>query len=198
MSNQDDKIALFDLDGTLASYAQTLAKKINEIKHPSEKEYDFSDFGGENPDFMERRRAMITSQGEFWENLELLEDGFYIMRMCKEIGFTNVVLTKGPYTKPEAWSHKLIWCHNYLKDVPVQIVTLKSLVYGRILVDDWPEYCLGWLKHRPRGQVIMPARPWNKDIVHPQIFRVDLGDCEMIPMETYDALHYVIKKAYER
>jgi len=40
----------------------------------------------------------------------------------------------------------------------------KSLVYGKVLVDDWPDYYLPWLGVRPRGLVTVPAHPWNADV----------------------------------
>lgn len=173
-----EKIALFDLDGTLADYAGELAKEFNKIKHPSEQDYTRDDFGKHdgNWEYVEKRRHFITERGEFWENLQKLEDGFKIFDLCGKIGFRPMVLTQGPATKPEAWSHKLIWCQKHLPNVDVTITRDKGLVYGRVLVDDWPEYALRWLEHRPRGLVVMPARSWNKDAYHPNILRVSLPD----------------------
>lgn len=71
------------------------------------------------------------------------------------------MLTKGPKSTPNAWSEKVEWCTKHL---PGRLVTLssdKSLVYGRILVDDWPPYFEKWLQVRPRGLVICVAQPWN-------------------------------------
>ncbi len=210
-SGENIKIALFDMDGVLFGYAQRLAEEINKIKHPSEPIYTYGDFGGNNPDFMENRRALITKSGDFWENLDKLADGMFILNTCIEIGFTPHILTKGPYTKPEAWSHKLKCIHKNLSQVEqigVNMVTSKGYTYGRILVDDWPEFCYDWLKNRPRGTVIMPARPWNKDVNHPQIVRLDLGfdpdnygkllisDEEFLNVS--DILKRVLKEAYQR
>ena len=39
----------------------------------------------------------------------------------------------------------------------------KSLVYGRVLYDDFVPYFEGWLRHRPRGFVVCLAQPWNED-----------------------------------
>ena len=49
----------------------------------------------------------------------------------------------------------------------------KSFTYGRVLVDDWPDYVTSWLEHRPRGLVVMPAHPWNVDFNHPNVIRYD-------------------------
>lgn len=188
-----EKVALFDLDGTLADYAGQLATEVNKIKHPSEKTYTRDDFGTHNgnPDFFETRRHYISEHGEFWENLPKLEDGFQIFDLCNKIGFRPMVLTQGPSTKPEAWSHKLIWCGKHLPGVDVTITRDKGLVYGRVLVDDWPPYCLRWLEHRPRGLVVMPARSWNVGVDHPNILRVKLP-------EDYLKLDEALWKAFSR
>lgn len=176
MESENNKIALFDMDGTLCAYAQRLAEEVNKIKHPSESEYTYADFGDNNPDFMENRRSLITKSGEFWEDLPKLADGMFILNSCANMGFAIHILTKGPRKKPEAWSHKLKWINKNLDEsIDIHMVTFKGATYGRLLVDDWPDYCFDWLKHRPRGTVIMPARPWNKDVEHPQILRIDLG-----------------------
>ena len=47
----------------------------------------------------------------------------------------------------------------------------KGLVYGKMLVDDHPEYVLRWLKWRKRGFVIMPDQPWNQGFEHDQLYR---------------------------
>ena len=118
---------------------------------------------------------MITSQVGWWLKLKKFQPGFDILDLCKSIGYEIVVLTKGPSTKFSAWSEKVEWCHKYLKDY-IQGVTItndKGLVYGKVLVDDFPEYIEAWLKHRPRGLVIMPAHEFNKDFKHPNVIRYD-------------------------
>ena len=187
-----ERVALFDLDGTLADYAGQLAIEFNKIKHPTEPIYTADNFGQHerNPDFFEARRAEITSHGEFWEKLQPLADGFKIFRMCEKIGFRPMVLTQGPATKPEAWSHKVIWCQKHLPGVDITITRDKGLVYGRVLVDDWPEYALRWLEHRPRGLVVMPGRTWNATVSHPNIFRTHA--------DNYHELEQALLMAYNR
>lgn len=51
---------------------------------------------------------------------------------------------------------KVQWCQKHLQGVNITITTDKSLVYGRVLVDDYPDYIESWLNWRPRGKVIMP------------------------------------------
>ena len=49
----------------------------------------------------------------------------------------------------------------------------KGLVYGKILVDDYPGYVERWLEWRPRGTVIMPANEENKNFSHQNVIRYD-------------------------
>lgn len=83
----------------------------------------------------------------------------------QDTGWQVHVLTKGPYRTIGAWSEKVSWCRHYLPGTPVTITEHKGLVYGRILFDDWPEYCRGWLEWRPRGLVIMPEYKYNENFV---------------------------------
>ena len=56
----------------------------------------------------------------------------------------------------------------------------KSLVYGKILVDDFPEYVEPWLKNRPRGLAIIPAHPWNKEFKHDRAIRYDRSNLDQV------------------
>lgn len=85
-----------------------------------------------------------------------------------------MVLTQGPRKNPNAWMGKKVWIDRNLgQDIDVTITRDKGLVYGRILVDDWPKYITRWLEWRPRGLVIMPANDNNKNFKHKQVIRYD-------------------------
>jgi 5'-nucleotidase len=103
----------------------------------------------------------------------VLESGLTIWNLTTELGFEHMILTKGPTASLVAWTAKVEWLHEHFGRVPVTITTDKSLTYGRVLVDDFPPYVSAWLKHRPRGLVVMPAQPWNKGYEHPQVIRYD-------------------------
>lgn len=171
----NEKIALFDMDGTLADYDGQLLKDLKKISSPYEPpitgDKDIHSIGG----YIESRRHMITSQVGWWLNLKKFQLGFDILELCKEVGFQIVILTKGPSTKFSAWSEKVEWCNKHLKEYikGVTITNDKGLVYGRVLVDDYPDYITSWLKHRPRGLVIMPAHDFNKNFKHPNVVRYD-------------------------
>ncbi len=92
------------------------------------------------------------------------------------------VLSKGPKTNHTSWSEKLQWSNKHLAKYidGVTICHDKSLIYGAVLVDDFPAYIKPWLDHRPRGLVIMPAHNYNSDFVHPQVVRYDGTNIEEV------------------
>ena len=168
---QSDKIALFDLDGTLADYDGQLLRDLQRLAS----EYEPPPVLYADIPYLEARRHVITSQIGWWLKLEKFRLGWEILEVAKEIGYSISVLTKGPATKYAAWSEKLEWCNRHLADYMdgVTITHDKGLVYGTILVDDWPGYIEKWLEHRPRGLVIMPAHDHNKDYSHANVIRYD-------------------------
>jgi len=147
-------IALVDMDATLCNYEGAMDKKLKEIV-------------GEKADWLDPKHKKIVDliklQPGFWRDLEPISSGFKVVNLLRANGFHVNILTKGPYKTVSAWSEKVEWCRDHLPGTPVTITENKGLVYGRILVDDWPPYCEQWLKWRPRGLVLMPAYPYNSD-----------------------------------
>lgn len=172
-------IALFDMDGSLADYNTALVNELNRIRHPIEKEVDSTnlwELENKYPHIKERMQ-LIKNQPGFWLKLNPMAGGLRVWTLCKYLGFHNVILTKGPKKHAAAWAEKLQWCQEHLgPSVDVHIVSDKSIVYGKLLYDDYPAYMEKWLKHRPRGVGIMPAAPYNKDFVHPNVFKYDEQD----------------------
>lgn len=168
------KIALLDLDGTVADYDGAMSRALDALKDPSEPEYRHIAHSG-FPAWIEARRRLVSMQPGFWRNLPRLPLGFSVVDALDTLGFDVTVLSKGPETKPLAWSEKMEWCREHLPGKRVTITEDKSNTYGRVLVDDWPAYFMGWLRHRPRGIVIVPAQPWNVDAesLSPNIYRYD-------------------------
>ena len=169
-SRPERPIALFDMDGTLADYDGRLQRDLDRIAGPNDPPFNVYS-NDPTPEYITRRRHVITSQAEWWENLEPLQSGFEIFDLCDELGFKNIILTKGPSSKPFAWSEKVNWCNIHLGSLPngITLTHDKSLVYGKLLVDDWPEYIERWLKWRPRGLAIMPTNPRNIGFTHPNV-----------------------------
>lgn len=125
---------------------------------------------------LEARRALIKAQPGWWRELPRLELGFAVLDELRAQRFRLHVLTKGPFDTAGAWSEKVQWCRAHVPDAAVTITEDKGLVYGKVLVDDWPPYVQRWLEWRPRGFVVMPAQPWNVGFAHPNVLRFDGGE----------------------
>ena len=171
MKEKCEPVALLDLDSTLCNYEKALKRDMEALQSPMEPLYagvpDES-----TPAYLRNRARLIKSSEDWWTKLEPLKLGFDIWHLAKQIGYRRVILTQAPRYSPAAWSGKKKWIDSYLgPDTDVIITRDKGLVYGKILVDDWPEYIIRWLKWRPRGLVIMPAQPHNKGFEHPQVIR---------------------------
>lgn len=166
------KNCLFDLDGTLCDHTGALLRDLEKIQSPTDP--PISRYNDNEPDYIKARKKLIRSQRDWWANLETMKLGFDLYYLARSIGFRINVLTKGPWTSDYAWSEKVIWCRKHLyHDVKITITEDKSLVYGRVLVDDYTEYVKGWLKWRPRGLVVMPLNEQNKNFKHPQVIHYD-------------------------
>ena len=173
---ESESVALFDLDGTLADFDGAMTRGMRSLAAPEEAEWT-SDHEEDEPSHLTARRRLIKFQPGFWSGLPKLLDGFSLLDMARKLDYRPMVLSRGPRMNAVAWGEKLAWCRMYLpKDVGVTLTEDKGLVYGRVLVDDWPEYILRWLEWRKRGLVIMPARSWNLDFKHPQVVRYVFGE----------------------
>jgi 5'(3')-deoxyribonucleotidase len=193
MTAAEDRIALIDLDGTLADYDKALRIALAPLQSPGEPPYGERDV--EQP-HIEARRKLIQSQPGFWRGLDPIPLGFHIVDELRARGFSLHVLTKGPQSNPLAWSEKVEWCTRYLPDAVVTVTGDKSLVYGRVLVDDYAPYFMKWLAVRPRGLVLCVAHAWNEDFAvggpraQPNIIRYDGTNLA--------AVREAISRAYDR
>lgn len=183
---EKEPIALVDMDGTLCDYIGALRRDFEKIRSPHEPSVDevlkeFDDEG--KPDYVKEREAMIKNQPDWWLNLEPLTNGLEILRFLNDLDFEIHILTKGPYKTTSAWSQKVEWCRKNIrtdnqgmygiKDYSITITEDKGLVYGKVLVDDYPAYVSRWLTWRPRGLVVMPAAPVNEGFEHPNVVKYD-------------------------
>lgn len=169
----NNNIALFDLDGTLCDYEKKLIESLEVLRSPEEQ--PCLEVPKDNaPKYLRERANLIRSSVEWWANLPKFDLGFDILYAAMSLNFRIMILTQGPKRNPNAWAGKKIWIDNNLgPDIDITITRDKGLVYGKILVDDWPEYILRWLEWRPRGLVIMPASQQNKNFTHNQVIRYD-------------------------
>lgn len=168
-----EPIALFDLDGTLADFPWAMRRALTEIAAPGEQAY--FDEQDDEPPHVTARRRLIKRRPGFWRDLPPFHLGFDVLEMCRKLKFNVNVLTKAPKNNYPAWSEKAEWCSKHLGhfDHKITMTEDKGIVYGKVLIDDWPKYVGRWLDHRPRGLVIMPAHDYNVNFRHPNVIRYD-------------------------
>ncbi len=174
-----ENIALFDMDGTLCDHDLALFQGLEKLRNPSEQKV-YSLHSKQHPDYIKARADLIRQQESWWENLPRFQLGWDVLEIAKKEGFKIMILTQGPKDKPFSWSGKMKWLSKNLPGTDVTITRDKGLVYGKILVDDYPEYVERWLKNRPRGLVIMPASEGNKEFKHPNVIRYDGKNLEEV------------------
>ena len=168
-----EKIALFDMDGTLVDYHNQLEKDMNLLYSPTEEKFQLN-WNRDTPEYINKRKLLITRQIGWWKNLPKLKLGFDVLKWCTNLGFNIMICTKGPTHTENAWTEKLQWVKENLKNVDnITITTDKGLIYGRVLVDDYPDYALRWLEHRKRGLVVMPDSVACKNFKHKSVVIYD-------------------------
>lgn len=173
MTDRAEKIALFDMDGTLCDYDRSLKKHMLQLQSPGEANFTGMEHNNA-PSYLKNRADLIRNNIDWWINLPELKIGFDIWHLTAKYNYRRMILTQGPRKNPSAWAGKKIWIDNHFgPDIDITITRDKGLVYGKILVDDFPEYIERWLKWRPRGMVIMPANKNNASFKHSQVVRYD-------------------------
>lgn len=165
-------ICLMDLDGCLCDHDAALLRDLKKIASPEETMKYENLHSDDLPKWMKARVDMIRSAVGWWFKLKEFKLGWDVYNLAVEMGFEMHILTKGPKRIPNAWKEKVEWCQERLGcETHVNISADKGLVYGKVLVDDYPKYITSWLKRRPRGLVIMPCSKQNKDFVNANVIR---------------------------
>lgn len=172
-AQESERIALFDMDGTLFDLDSRMKEELEKMRSPDEPEISnpFEDLP-----WLENRRRAIKRVSGFWRSLPKWKPGWDILEIAKEIGFDIHILTKGPSSKGMgiSWMEKMECIRDHFgSDVTLHISENKSVTYGRVLVDDFESYVKDWLHRRCRGLSIMPAHEYNKDFKHPNVIRYD-------------------------
>ncbi len=168
-----DKLCLFDMDGTLFDYEGQMRSDLSRICSQHEPDPMTMDIWDENgvPAWLKHRMHLIKNVPGWWRDLPKLKIGWVLLREIQKIGFDIQILTKGPKSRPHSWAEKVecVQRHFGQDEVGINIVMDKGGKYGRVLVDDFPEYIERWLECRSRGLVIMPLNRHNKDFKHPNV-----------------------------
>lgn len=179
-SRPSEKIALLDMDSSLADFEARMTEKLKELVSPYEAGIDYSElrYPNEVPDWFRARKDLIKREPGFWRDLPVIPIGMELYHLLGELGYERMILTKGPRTNTPAWTEKVQWCVKHVPDAEITITHDKGLVYGKVLYDDFPPYILRWLEWRPRGKVLMLDAPHNHDFQHPNVLR-----CVREPLE---------------
>lgn len=170
LSSRSKLVALVDMDGTICDYDGAIIRDMAKVAGPDDPPYELH---GTNLEYIRAREDFIRRTPGWWRNLEPKKDSIKFVQYLEWLGFTVHILTKGPSSKSLAWAEKVEWVRHYLPHVNITVTEDKSLVYGKILFDDYWPYCEGWLEHRPRGLVVMPKTKGNAHIDHPQVMHFD-------------------------
>jgi len=171
MTQENEKVALLDLDGSLADYDGAMHAAMQKLLSPGEVLPSNLYTEGHHP-WLENRMNLIKAQPGFWRDLPAIPLGFTVLHWLVDHEYSCNVLTKGPKHTHSAWTEKMQWSARHLPGVPVTITQDKGLVYGKVLYDDYPPYIKRWLLWRPRGKVIMRDTVHNQGFEHPQVLRV--------------------------
>lgn len=186
MSKKPEKIVLMDMDGSMADYDEAMQRELRKIMAPGERLPEDPFKAREDSPYWENRMSLIKRQTGFWLGLEPIQLGLGFYRYFLNRGYRVMVLTKGPGHTPSAWGEKLLWAREHMPEAQITITDDKSLTYGRVLYDDWPNHITAWLKRSPRGKVIIRDRQYNRSFIHPRVMRV------------YDHEHFDDETLYDR
>jgi hypothetical protein len=173
-----DRVALFDLDGSLADYDLAMRRDLRPLCAPQEPpitvDTNLHELEDRHP-HIKARMDLIKAKPGWWLTLPRIEMGFVIVNLAREMGYQLNVLTKAPFHHTRAWTEKVEWCKGQpeLAAADVHLTMNKGLVYGTLLYDDYPVYMDLWLANRPRGLGIMLATPENSEYKHPNVVKWD-------------------------
>jgi 5'(3')-deoxyribonucleotidase len=180
-----EKIALFDLDGSLANFDGAMRRDLRLMRFPGEPEIaddtKLHDLEAEFS-YIKARMDFIKSKPGWWRKLPRIDSGFVILREAQRIGYHIDILTKASRKQSQAWMEKVQWCEKQpeLAEADIHLTMNKGLVYGKLLFDDFPDYMTKWLRHRPRGLGIMPVTAYNGAYSQPNVVKYDGTNVEAV------------------
>ena len=147
---KNERIVLFDLDGTLCDYNLGLKHSMVLLESPNERDFpDEPAFKGvprdDAPAYLRARANLIRSTVDWWADLPKFKLGFVIWDLAGTLEYRKMILTQGPRRNANAWTGKKLWIDKNLgQDVDITITRDKGLVYGKVLVDDWFRLSRSW------------------------------------------------------
>jgi 5'-nucleotidase len=180
-----DRVALFDLDGSLADYDLAMRRDLRPLGASGElaitADTNLHELEDQFP-HIKARMNLIKAKPGWWLTLPRIEMGFVIVNLAREMGYRLNVLTKAPLNHTKAWTEKVEWCKGQpeLVTADIHLTMNKGLVYGTFLYDDYPVYMDLWLANRPRGLGIMLATPENAGYKHPNVIQWDGTNLEAV------------------
>lgn len=199
MRKDQERIALIDMDGTIADHDAGVAQFYDDMRDPNDP-YDWASitrqYGRDDvPDYLWARVDAIRRQEGWWRNLPRMDLGFEIVDVLREFDFDFHIATKAPSSNPFAWTQKVEWARENFPEADIHITDKKSLLYGKLLVDDFPDFAEEWIKHRKRGMVIMPAHDINQrfDDIEDVYMETDIQIVRYHP-NNQDALRYRLER----
>lgn len=182
--NDIDNVALVDMDGTLCDFHGQLQRDLDKVLGEDRQKISAKT--------LQEVEWLIRRDGGWYRNLKPLPLGFEIVRLLQSIGFRIMIMTKSSKESKNAWSEKVAWISEHLPEVDVTVTQDKGLVYGKVLVDDYPTHFLRWMERRPRGKVVMPVQPLNKDVgSRPNLYAVS-------SKADLEAITPMLRAAYDR
>src|SRR4051812_16880257 len=112
----ENQIALFDMDSSLADYDSALRWELDRMRSPFEPPLPDNIWSIEHEPYLKARMQAVKDRPGFWLNLEPIQMGFDVYHVAREIGFAAEILTKGPKKHTLAWAEKIQWCQKHLGD----------------------------------------------------------------------------------
>jgi 5'-nucleotidase len=201
-----DRLALFDMDGTLFGYTEAMRDSLLAVVPPDKRpliescDGNFHDF--ESEDWLKNLMDLIKLQPGWWIDLPKHQPGWDVYRLAESIGFCSKILTKGPRSKSRAWAEKVecIWKHfdGPENSPPIDIVTKDKMnSYGRVLVEDFIPYLEPWLEKRKRGLGILIDHPYNRGWEHPNCVRYTGDNIDEVREALLKAFHREPKQPWQ-
>ena len=167
-----ENMALFDMDGTLCDFEKAMFKSLEFLRGPEEEVY-YPPIKDDAPKYIQNRADLVMADANWWANMPKFQFGWDVLDIARKLDYRIMILTQAPRKNPFSLSGKKMWLDKHLPGTDFTMTRDKGLIYGKVLVDDYPRYADRWLEWRKNGLVIMPANRINEGYSHKQVIRYD-------------------------